>query len=369
MTLSRITTKTASTSYFAIVLLLAAVVLSAAPVPTRLTDQEFWRLASEMSEPDGEFHSENLVSNEIRFQTVVPALQQRAVSGRAYIGVGSEQNFTYIAAVRPSMAFIVDIRRGNLDLHLIYKALFELSDDRVQFVSRLFSRPAPPGLSAASSADEIFTAFMKAAPSQALYEQNLKEIKARLVTTHGLKLSAGDLDGMDYVYSSWFKGGPQIIYQLSGAGGAGLGRGRGGIGGMPTYAELMTSTDGTGRNQSYLADDAAFRFIKDLQSRNLIVPIVGNFGGKKALRAVGTYLKQQGAVVSTFYVSNVEQYLRQDNIWEYFCGNAATLPIDERSLFIRSARSGFQGAPAAGTAFSLQLDPIKPEVANCPPPH
>jgi len=106
MTLSRITTKTASTFYFVIVLLLTAVVLSAAPVPMRLTDQEFWRLASEMSEPDGEFHSENLVSNEIRFQTVIPALQQRAVSGRAYVGVGSEQNFTYIAAVRPSMAFI-----------------------------------------------------------------------------------------------------------------------------------------------------------------------------------------------------------------------------------------------------------------------
>jgi hypothetical protein len=70
MTISRLTTRTASTFYFVIVLLLTAVVLSAAPVPMRLSDQEFWRLASELSEPDGEFHSENLVSNEIRFQTV-----------------------------------------------------------------------------------------------------------------------------------------------------------------------------------------------------------------------------------------------------------------------------------------------------------
>src|ERR1044071_2449153 len=113
----------------------------------RLSDQEFWKLSSDSSEPGGTFHSENLVSNEIRFQTIVPALTRSAVPGRAYVGVGSEQNFTYIAAVRPAIAFIVDIRRGNLDLHLVYKALFELSANRVEFVSRVFSREKPAGLS------------------------------------------------------------------------------------------------------------------------------------------------------------------------------------------------------------------------------
>src|SRR5438477_2603013 len=93
-----------------------------AQLPVRLSDQEFWKLLSEYSEPDGTFHSENLVSNEVRFQGVIPALTQTVKPGRAYVGVGSEQNFTYIAAVRPAMAFLVDIRRGNLDLHLIYKA-------------------------------------------------------------------------------------------------------------------------------------------------------------------------------------------------------------------------------------------------------
>src|SRR5262245_37818143 len=103
-----------------------------------LSDQEFWRLASDFSEPDGTFHSENLVSNELRFQAVIPELVKTVVPGRAYVGVGSEQNFTYIVAAKPSMAFIVDIRRGNLDLHLLYKAFFELSTDRADFVSRVF---------------------------------------------------------------------------------------------------------------------------------------------------------------------------------------------------------------------------------------
>ena len=134
-------------------LLLASLLLVApagvrgtAPVPaSRLTDQEFWKLASGFSEPDGTFHSENLVSNEAGFQSILPQLEATAVSGRAYVGVGSEQNFSYIATVRPSLAFIVDVRRGNFDLHLLYKALFELSADRADFVSRLFSRKQSRG--------------------------------------------------------------------------------------------------------------------------------------------------------------------------------------------------------------------------------
>jgi hypothetical protein len=44
------------------------------------------------------------------------------------------------------MAFIVDIRRGNMLELLLYKALFEISNDRAEFLSRLFSRPMPAAL-------------------------------------------------------------------------------------------------------------------------------------------------------------------------------------------------------------------------------
>ena len=62
-----------------------------------------------------------------------------------YLGVGPEQNFTYIVALRPKLAFIVDIRRGNMNEHLLYKAFIELSADRADFLSRLFARPRPAG--------------------------------------------------------------------------------------------------------------------------------------------------------------------------------------------------------------------------------
>src|SRR5215831_10269645 len=120
--------------------------------PRLLADEEFWRITQDFSERAGTFQSDNLLSNERWFQHVVPALVQKARQNRAYVGVGPEQNFTYIFALKPKLAFIVDIRRGNFDLHLMYKALFELSADRAEFVSRLFSRPRPDGLTAKSSA-------------------------------------------------------------------------------------------------------------------------------------------------------------------------------------------------------------------------
>jgi len=330
-----------------------------AQLPARLTDQQFWQLSQDFSEADGTFHSENLVSNEIRFQTIVPDLVRAVQPGRAYVGVGSEQNFTYMAAVRPKVAFIVDLRRGNLDLHLIYKTLFELSSDRADFVSRLFSRPRPSGLTAASSVDEIFAAYAGVAPSEALYAANLKTITAHLTKTHGFTLLDGDHDGIEFVYRSWFEGGPDIYYQLTGRGG------RGG-GGFPTYADLMTTTDGEGRARSYLASDESFRFIKDLQTKNLVIPVVGNFGGPKALRSVAGWLKQHGMTVGAFYTSNVEQYLRRDGLWDTFCASGATFPIDEASTFIRSERGGFAGTPQRGIGgFWVGLEPIAATTRAC----
>jgi len=105
------------------------------PLPDSLSDQEFWSLTEKLSEPDGYFRStsgspDNLLSNENTISTVAAQLAARFKPGGVYLGVGPEQNFTYIAAIKPRIAFITDIRRGNLHLHLIYKALFEMSANR-----------------------------------------------------------------------------------------------------------------------------------------------------------------------------------------------------------------------------------------------
>jgi hypothetical protein len=335
--------------------------ISAEKLPQRLSNQEFWKLATDFSEADGTFHSENLVSNEFRFQYVLPSLVRMAKPGRAYLGVGSEQNFTYMAALHPDIAFIIDIRRGNMDLHLMYKALFELSTDRADFVSRLFSKKRPAGLSATSTAAQIFAAYESVPASQLAYTANLQAITKQLVTTHGFTLSAGDKDGIQYVYNAMFESGPEIHYTLNTGGFGG-----GGGGGFPTYADLMAADDGAGHARSYLASEESFAFLKDLETRNMVVPVVGNFGGPKAIRAVGSYLKQKETIVSAFYVSNVEQYLRQDGIWGNFCNNVHTLPLDATSTFIRSMRGGFGGVGRlAGPGFTSEVHLVAGDVANC----
>src|ERR1700691_402865 len=130
-----------------------------AALPAQLTDQEFWKIATDASEPNGYFRSDNLTSNELWFQHVIPDLVRRVHQGGVYLGVGPEQNYTYIAAVHPAMAIIFDIRRGNMLLQLMYKALFELAADRADFVSMLFSKPRPRGLGAVSTAADLFEAF------------------------------------------------------------------------------------------------------------------------------------------------------------------------------------------------------------------
>jgi len=352
--------------YFPIAVVILIVQMSAVPFaplvrvaaqsfPARLSDTEFWRISSEFSEPDGRFRSDNLLSNEIYFQYVIPELNRTAEAGRVYMGVGPEQNFTYIAALKPKMAFILDIRRGNLDLQLMYKALFELSGDRAEFVSRLFSKKRPAGIGPQSTASALFTAYSKVEPDEALYQENLKAIKDHLLLAHGFPLSIDDLGGIDYVYRNFYRFGPEINYNSSSGGGVG-GYGR------VSYSELMIATDESGQARSYLATEENFAVLKDLETKNLIIPVVGNFGGPSAIRAVGKYLKEMDAMVSAFYLSNVEQYLHQDGIWGTFCRNSATLPLDETSTFIRSVRGGRYGQ---GVGLNSDLGNMLNDLKGC----
>jgi hypothetical protein len=314
-------------------------------LPASMTDREFWQFLSEASEPGGYFRDANIVnltSNEIWFQSIIPGLVAQTTPGSVYIGVGPEQNFTYIAALRPKLAVVVDIRRGNLDLQLMYKALFELARDRAEFVAMLFARERPAGLTARSTAAELFAAFARAGPHEPSYLRNLSAIEDRLMRVHGFPLEAEDLAAIREIYRVFHESGFAVRSS-------------------PTYDALMTATDDLGEARSYLSTEERFAFVKDLQERNLVLPVVGDFSGPKAIRAVGRYLKQHGAVVSAFYLSNVEEYLEREGSWNAFCENVATLPLDSSSSFIRSSdrRNGFS------RGFHLSLGRMAVAVRSC----
>jgi hypothetical protein len=319
-------------------------------LPASLTDREFWELSQKISEPDGFFRSnsgstDNLLSNENMVSTVAGALAERVKPSGVYLGVGPEQNFTYIAAIRPRIAFITDIRRGNLHLHLLYKALFEMSADRADFVGRLFNRKRPAGITTRSSASQLMNAYLQAPPlAESGYQMNLKTVIDHLTKTRALAMDDDDRGGIDYVYRNFYKYGPAINYTSSI-------NGRSGSAG--SYATIVSAIDlSTRTERTFLASEDNFGIVKALENRNLIVPLVGDFAGPKALRAVGAYLKDRGAVVTAFYVSNVEMYLERNSVWSKFCANVAALPLDSASTFIRpsSGMSRAFGAMAAETA-------------------
>jgi hypothetical protein len=307
---------------------------AAQDIPPRLTDSTFWAMVTSFSEPGGYFRSDNLVSNEAAFQYVIPGLRRTIGPGGVYLGVGPDQNFTYLAAFTPRIAFIVDIRRGALLQHLMYKALLELSPDRVEFASKLFSRRRPSNLDTAVTPQALFAAYAAIPPDSLLYRNTLEAMRSLLLERHGFPLTKDDLDGIEYVFSAFHEAGPDLTYNFGG--GVGGARGFSGFG-MPSYSQLQSETDGQGRQHSYMASEANYRVLRDLEMRNLVVPLVGDFAGPRTLRAVGDYLRQHRAAVSVFYTSNVEQYLfQQGDDWSRFYENVAALPFDTTSRFIRS---------------------------------
>lgn len=301
----------------------------AASLPARLTDAEFWKLVTDLSEPNGSFQSENYVGNELSFQWVIPDLQKTVKRGGVYLGVGPDQNFTYIAALEPKIAFIVDIRDGNLLQLLMYKALIEMSADRAAFAANLFGRTRPTTVKADASADAILAAVYAEPTDRAVYDQTLKAINTHLTKTHGFPLPAEQLRHLGQIYATFFAYGPGISYQNGSSG-------RGGNM-YPTYWDMQVTDDNHGGNHAYLATEEQFRAVKRMEEANLIVPVIGNFGGAKAVKAVGNWVRDHGVTVTTFYTSNVEQYLFQDNLWREYYRNVATLPLDPTSQFIRSA--------------------------------
>ena len=300
-------------------------------IPDSLTDREFWTLFTTMSEEGGSFPSENFVSNEKTYQYVIPSLQRALTPHGVYLGVGPEQNFTYIVNLEPRLAVIFDIRRQNAMLHLMYKSLFELSPSRAEFVSRLFSRPLPRVLATAATPAEIFDAVSTATVSDSAFDANWKAIVDRLTVTHGFPMSDDDVASMRRVFEAFREAGPDISYAFR-------------LGSAPpsvtpwhvTFAQLQTFTNADSVNMAFLATEERYGRLRAIEGRNLVVPVVGDFVGPKAIRRVGVYLKEHNARVTAFYTSNVEQYLFISRSDERFYRNVEALPIDSTSMFIRS---------------------------------
>lgn len=294
--------------------------------PIEISRAQFAQYIEELSEPEGYFDTDNFISNETSYLHVIPDLRRQVKPGNVYIGVGPDQNFPYIVHTQPTLAIISDIRRQNMLQHLLYKALFDMASSRAEFVSLLFSR-ATPTVDKTAALPDLLNAVRRAPTSEARYRTNAAAVRQRLLTTFGLKLSAKDLQQIDYVHHSFWEEGLDLRFSSIG---------RNNASNYPTFQSLLLQTDRTGKLQGYLATEEMFLWMKKFEAENRLLPITGDFAGSKAFKAMGAFLKKNGLQVSTFYTSNVEYYLFEEGKWGRYIDNLRALPVTSDAVFIRS---------------------------------
>jgi hypothetical protein len=305
--------------------------------PPALPAPSLASLIEALSEPGGHFDSDNFVSNETAYLQVAEALDPLAGTG-AYLGVGPEQNFNYIARLRPRWAFVVDIRRQNMLQHLLYAAILAKAETPYEYLRWLFSRPkvARPGRLA--DLTEIVAAVESLPPTEEVFESNLAGILGHITGSLRYPLTEEDRAAIRAVYRAFYEGQLDLRFtshrrpsRLQ----------------HPSYRELLTSRSPSGRHGNFLASQDDYRFVRELSRAGRLVPVVGDFAGGKALREVGRFLKERGEAVSAFYLSNVEFYLIPAGTFPQFVANVRELPIRDDSVLVRACFHYGRYHPAA----------------------
>jgi hypothetical protein len=334
-------------------LALAQPAITSAPAQ-RPADSSFAALVARLSENAGYFDSDNIISNEESYLQITTQLTKAGTHGGVYVGVGPDQNFSYIALVRPSIAFMLDIRRDNLLEHLFYKSLFALSRNRTEFLCRLFGKPVPADIDKWTGRQlGLVLVYLERTPTDSAAVAETRRLSNERITSYGVPLDAHDRAMIDRYRSEFIGDGLDTRYSSIG---------RNNRMDYPTFRQLMLAPDRGGRAASYLAEEEPFQFVRSMEGRDLVVPVVGNVAGEKAVKAVGQYATEHHQVISAFYLSNVEQYLLgRDGGFDEYARNVIALPRDSTSVIIRSyfGRLGMVHplyVPAAGNISTSMIE-------------
>ena len=318
-----------------LVLLLALQAVAAPIARPAGSDTTFPKLVERLSEPGGYFDTDNLISNETSYLHIVGRLKRDGVVGGAYIGVGPDQSFSYIAATRPSIAFIIDIRRDNMLLHLLFRSLFAEAANRIEYLCLLFGRPIPAGAERwnARPLEALLNYLDRPALDSVPWRRREDELLGR-IRAIGVPLSAADQATIRRLHNEFMANGLSLRFTTYGRGSRSY---------YPTVRQLFLEKDRSGQFGSFLAREDDFQFVRDLERRNRVIPVVGDLAGPKALAAIGKYVGGLGERVSLLYTSNVEFYLFQQGGFDRFVANVNALPRGPRSVIARSYFGGTMG--------------------------
>jgi hypothetical protein len=319
-----------------------------------IDDSTFAGLVERVSEEGGFFDTDNLISNESGYLKVMGALEDSGLRGGGYVGVGPDQNFSYIAVLRPEIAFITDVRRDNMLHHLLLKALMERAATRVEFLAGLHGRspPVDPLAWRSRPIDDIAVWIDGEAPDANVLAALHIEI-AGAVQSYGIPLTPGDLATIRRFHQTFVDSGMGLRFTSFGRAPRPY---------YPTYRQLVLETDLSGERSSYLATAESYGVVRDLHLANRIIPVVGDMAGSHAVQEMGEVMREMGTELAAFYTSNVEFYLWRNRTFGRWRDNLGGLPLTEGAVIIRSYFPNFGGLhPSAvpGYFATQTLQPVE----------
>jgi len=215
-------------------------------------------------------------SNEVRHDVWFPYI--RGVGG-AYLGVGSDQNYTVAAMARSELMFLSDIDRSVVDLHRVYEALIEASETPEALLAR-FDR-AQEGESAAL----LESGFLGLPEPERrrlvrLYRNARETVLVHL--RHVIKRKRGE---------------------------------------APT---------------SWLSDPAMYEHIRGLYLTDRVRQMGGDLTGANSLQTAAAAARALGVPFRVIYLSNAEEYFDYS---KQFIANFKAFETDEKSVLLRTIYS------------------------------
>jgi hypothetical protein len=287
-------------------------------VPER--DASFSAMIRALSAPETGPAGDNFMTNEDSFVRVAGEIARRTPRDGVYLGVGPDQNFTYIAHAEPVAAFILDHRRRNLRLHLLHKALFSLSADRVAYLTLLTARQVP-SLTKGYTARDLVAAFQASPMVRELLDATIAEV-ARALRPLGV---LDDKEWADLATIQARLAGPGMTARFLA------------MPIYPTLGQLILTTDHDGHPAHVLSRDDLYQRMRQAQRDDRVIPVVGDFAAPDVLPRLGSWLRRRGLGVSLFYISDVEFFLFRSGKFASYVENLAQLPWLDHALIVRTS--------------------------------
>ncbi len=270
--------------------------------------------------PTGPVSADNLMTNEDSIASVLDRVSQLP-GGTAYLGVGPDQNFSLIAAARPSVALILDYRTKNQHLHLLHKSLIEQSANRSAYLSRLWARSPVIDAAARGDAARLVAAYAAAPLKPDMLEESREAVRRSLLDM-GFR-SETDLAEIARIQARLAGPGPDARFLA--------------LRMYPPIGRFIAMKTRSGRPGHWLADDSLYMAMRQLQQADALLPVVADWAGSRAMPKTAAYLSKKRSKVGCVYVSDVEFFLFRAGSFDRYVANLVRLPIADEAVIVRTS--------------------------------